>query len=62
MNPDTIEVDFLRELLEIQAESIGWTPLEEGVYLHVGDAAATEVLVVGMAHADMQSSNVLWVV
>ena len=48
MNPDTIEVDFLRELLEIQAESIGWIPLEEGVYLHEGDENATEVLVVGV--------------
>ena len=61
MSP-TVEADFWAELAQIQAESIGWTPLEEGVYLHVGDAAATEVLVVGMAHADMQSSNVLWVV
>ena len=58
----TVEADFWAELAQIQAESIGWTPLEDGVYLHVGDAAATEVLVVGMAHADMQSSNVLWVV
>ena len=51
MNPDTIEVDFLRELLEIQAESIGWIPLEEGVYLHVSDENATEVLVVGVPQA-----------
>ena len=58
----TVEADFWAELAQIQAESIGWTPLEHGVYLHVGDAAATEVLVVGMAHADMQASNVLWVV
>ena len=62
MNPDTIEADFLRELLEIQAESIGWIPLEEGVYLHEGDESATEVLIVGLARADMQSSNVLWMV
>ena len=57
-----VEADFWAELAQIQAESIGWTPLEDGVYLHVGDATATEVLVVGMAHADMQASNVLWVV
>ena len=62
MNPDTIEADFLRELLEIEAESIGWIPLEEGVYLHVSDENATEVLIVGIARADMQSSNVLWMV
>jgi hypothetical protein len=57
-----IEVDFWAELAQIQAESIGWIPLEDGVYLHVSDDNATEVLVVGLARADMQSSNVLWVV
>ena len=51
MNPDTIEVDFLRELTEIEAESIGWIPLQEGVYLHVSDESATEVLVVGVPQA-----------
>ena len=58
----TVEADFWAELAQIQAESIGWIPLEEGVYLHEGDKNATEVLVVGMASADMQASNVLWVV
>ncbi len=43
-----IEADFQRELAEIEAESLGWTPLEPGVYLHVSDTKATEVLVVGM--------------
>jgi hypothetical protein len=56
-----IESDFWAELAQIQAESIGWIPLEEGVYLHVSDENAPEVLVVGLAHADMQSSNVLWI-
>ncbi len=40
-----IEADFWRELKEIEAESIGWLPLEPGAYLHVGDANAIEVLV-----------------
>ena len=40
---------------------MGWTPLELGVYLHVGDINVTEVLVVGVASADMQATNVLWV-
>ena len=30
---------------------MGWTPLEPGVYLHVSDAYATEVLVVGVPQA-----------
>ena len=57
-----IEADFWAELAQIQAESIGWIPLEEGVYLHVSDENATEVLIVGLARADMQSCNVLWMV
>ena len=60
--PPTVEADFWAELAQIQAESIGWIPLDEGVYLHVADDNATDVLVVGMASADMQASNVLWVV
>ena len=58
--PD-IETDFQRELAEIEAESMDWTPLEDGVYLHVSDANVTEVLVVGVARADMQAANLLWV-
>lgn len=50
MSPDT-EADFWRELAEIEAESIGWQPLEPGVYLHVSDANATEVMVVGVPQA-----------
>ena len=59
---NTIESDFWAELAQIQAESIGWIPLESGAYLHVSDENATEVLVVGLASVDMQASNVLWVV
>ncbi len=57
----SIEADFQRELAEIESESMGWTPLEDGVYLHVSDANVTEVLVVGVARADMQAANLLWV-
>ena len=57
----SIEADFWAELAQIQAESIGWKHLEDGVYLHVAGEEATEVLVVGMAHSNMQASNVLWV-
>ena len=61
MTPSTVEADFWRELKEIEAESIGWIPLDAGAYLHVGsDAAVIEV--VGVAHASMAGSNVLWVV
>ena len=44
----SIEADYWTELSQIQAESIGWMPLQQGVYLHIGDENATEVLVVGV--------------
>ena len=47
----SIKSEFSVELAQIQAESIGWIPLEEGVYLHVSDENATEVLVVGVPQA-----------
>lgn len=46
-----LEAEFLRELAELEAESIGWQPLEPGAYLHVSDEEATEVLVVGVPQA-----------
>ena len=56
----SIEADFQRELAEIEAESMGWIPLDEGGYLHVSDESAAEVLVVGLIGADMQTANLLW--
>ena len=46
-----IEADFWGELSQIQAESIGWLPLDKDAYLHIGDENATEVLVVGVPQA-----------
>jgi len=55
-----VEADFWRELSEIEVESIGWLPLDEGCYLHTG-TQATEVLIVGTASASLAGHNVLWV-
>jgi hypothetical protein len=55
----TIEQDFWAELAQIQAESIGWIPLDEGAYLHVGFDDAV-IQVVGVAKAEMAGSNALW--
>lgn len=50
-------------LAEVAAESIGWLPLEEGAYLHVGNPDQQELVitVVGVADAGMAGMNVLWV-
>jgi hypothetical protein len=58
---NSIEQDFWAELAQIQAESIGWIPLDEGTYLHVGFDDAV-IQVVGIAKAEMAGGNVLWLV
>lgn len=55
----TIEEDFWLELSQIQAEFIGWIPLDDGVYLHVGSDTPV-IQVVGIAKEEMAGSNVLW--
>jgi len=56
-----IEADFWAELAQIQTESIGWIPLDEGAYLHVGSDSGV-IQVVGLAEVDMAGGNVLWLV
>ena len=45
------------ELAQIQAESIGRIPLEDGAYLHVGSDTPV-IQVVGIAKEEMAGSNV----
>ena len=53
----------LAELAAIEAESIGWLPLGDGTYLHVGDPDEEEtvITVVGVPDAGMAGMNVLLV-
>ena len=55
----SIEEDFWAELAQIQTEFIGWIPLDEGAYLHIGSDQPV-IQVVGIAKAEMAASNVLW--
>ncbi len=55
----TIEEDFQSELAQIKAESIGWIPLDEGAYLHVGSDESV-IQVVGIVKEEMAGNNVLW--
>lgn len=50
-------------LAEVAAEAIGWLPLGEGAYLHVGNPDQQELVitVVGMPDAAMAGMHVLWV-
>ena len=72
-SPADIEVDFWHELqaletahpqemAEIEAESIGWTPLEPGAYLHTASEDLPTIHIVGIATASMAADNVLWLV
>ena len=47
------------ELAALEAESIGWQPLGEGAYLHVGDPEALVITVVGVPEVGMAGMNVL---
>lgn len=56
-----IESEFAQELAQIEAESMGWQPLAQGAYLHLGsDAPVIEIT--GTATANMTGSNMLWIV
>jgi len=50
-----------QELATLSAESIGWLPLCDGAYLHVGDPEGDVITVVGVADAGMAGGNVLLV-
>jgi hypothetical protein len=53
----------LQELATIEAESIGWLPLGDGAYLHLGKPEEEEVVitVVGVPEVGMAGMNVLLV-
>jgi hypothetical protein len=59
---NTIESDFLAELVQIQAGSIGRTPLDECAYIHVDSerSIASVVEVAGLLESEMNDSSVLW--
>ena len=53
----------LAELAAIEAESIGWLPLGDGAYLHLGKPDEEEIVitVVGVPEVGMAGMNVLLV-
>lgn len=55
------EAELQAELAAIEAESIGWLPLGEGAYLHLGkpDEEAVVITVTGIPDAGMAGMNVL---
>lgn len=55
--------ELSRELREIEAESMGWCPLDKGIYLHrgaqEGSPADLVIEVVGLPDAAMMGLNLL---
>lgn len=55
--------ELAQELREIEAESIGWSPLDKGIYLHrgaqEGSPADLVIEVVGLPDATMAGLNLL---
>ena len=56
-----LSVEDAQWLANLAAESIGWLPLGDGAYLHVGDPDEEEtvITVVGVPDAGMAGMNVL---
>ena len=54
-----IEADFLAELVEIEAEYIGWIPLGDRAYLHVGSEETEIIEIVSIPSAEIQSLTAL---
>ena len=59
---DALEAIHRQEMAEIEAESIGWTELAPGAYLHTANEQTTVIDIVGIATASMAADNVLWLV
>ena len=52
-----------QELKEIASESIGWLPLENGVYLHLSSEGKEDrVVITGLPDAGLDGENVLLLV
>ena len=56
-----LQADFRAELEQIQTESIGWIPLDQSAYLHIGSVEGV-IQVVGIAKPEMADINVMWLV
>jgi hypothetical protein len=57
------EADFWVELAQIHTESIGWIPLDERAYLHVGSDESSDNTVIGVVDQpklEMQGLIVFW--
>lgn len=62
-SPLITEAELQAELAAIEAESIGWQPLGDGAYLHMGKPAEEEMVitVTGVPEVGMVGMNVLLV-
>ena len=56
-----LSVEDAHWLENLAAESIGWQPLGDGAYLHVGDPEGAVITIVGVPDAGMAGMNVLLV-
>ncbi|GAB4212436.1 MAG: hypothetical protein Fur007_04750 [Rhodoferax sp.] len=52
--------DAAADVAALRVESMGWLPLDAGVYWHAGNDGADEITVVGVPRADQDACNVLW--
>lgn len=55
------KAELQAELAAIEAEAMGWLPLGNRAYLHVGDPEALVIEMVGVPEVGMAGMNVLLV-
>lgn len=59
--PLITKAELQAELAAIEAEAMGWQPLGDGAYLHVGDSDALVITVTGVPEVGQPGMNVLLV-
>jgi len=59
--PLITDEELAADLAALAAEAMGWLPLDDGAYLHVGDPEALVIEVVGVPDAGMAGMNMLLV-
>jgi len=62
-NPASLITDeeLAADVAALAVEAMGWLPLGDDAYLHVGDPEALVITVTGVPEVGMAGMNVLWV-
>ena len=57
-----IDADLNLEFEAIQGEAMGWLPIGDAAYVHIGDDDSREVIVIGVPDVNLAGANLLLLV